>query len=217
MRWNAVKPTVREKNAKSAPTGFTLIEIIAALVVFMIGVMGMVALQGVSIQAAVKSRQQTAAVGIARYLVAELKSEFAAWDRNQGTSFPDEYALLKGTVSSGVVGGAWIQFGGANASGADLRIDELLGHSELSDGSAARFCVAYRVDPIENLPAGTPSTDYSVWQIRVRVSWTKNGYFQSGNIDWTDCSVANVASRIVTVGSDDVVELVSTATREFSK
>lgn len=202
--------------------GFTLIEILAAMAVFMIGVMGMVALQGVSIQAAVKGRQQTAAVNIARYLITELKSEFAAWGRAPNptfpsSSFPAQFALLSAAASNNTLGGNWVVFGGPDADNNYLRVDELLGHSQLSDGSAARFCVAYRVDTIENLPEGTSLDNYSVWEIRVRVSWTKDGYFQIGNTSWNDCSIASVNARIVAQGSDDVVELVSTATREFAR
>ena len=210
-----------KSNRERAQGGFTLIEILAAMAVFMIGVMGMVALQGVSIHAAAKGRQQTAAVNIARYLVAELKSEFAAWGRAPGptfpsSSFPAQFALLSAAASNNALGGDWIVFGDPNSE-ADLRVDELFGHSQLSDGSAARFCVAYRVDTMEHFPEGTPLDSYSVWQIRVRVSWTKEGHFQAGNIDWDDCSIDNVNARILIHGSDDVVELVSTATREFAK
>lgn len=200
--------------------GFTLIEIMAAMVVFMVGVMGMVALQGVSIHAAGKGRQQTAAVNIARYLVAELKTEFSAWGKAPGatyptSAFPSEFALLKAAASDNSIGGNWVVF----ATGDDdnsLRVDGLLGHSRLDDGSAARYCVAYRVDSLENYPAGTSLDKFTVWQIRVRVSWTKEGHFQAGDVNWDDCSIDSVETRIIDVGSDDVVELVSTATREFA-
>lgn len=212
--------TRRKRQAENS--GFTLIEILAAMAVFMIGVMGMVALQGVSIHASAKGRQQTSAVNIARYLIAELKSEFAAWGRAPGPTFPSsnfpaQFALLSAAASNNSLGGNWVVFGGPDADSNYLRVDELLGHSQLADGSAARFCVAYRVDTIENFPEGTPLDDYSVWEIRVRVSWTKEGHFQAGNIDWNDCSIASVNARIATQGSDDVVELVSTATREFAR
>ena len=208
---------------KRADNGFTLIEILAALTVFMIGVMGMVALQAVSIHAAGKGREQTAAVNIARYLIAELKTEFAAWGKAPGptfptSDFPDEFAMLKAAASEDSIGGNWVVYGGTSGSdGSYLRLDELLGHSDLSDGGAARYCVSYRVDPLEHYAAGTALDRFSVWQIRVRVSWTKSGYFQVGNIDWKDCSIDNVDTRIVDLGSDDVVELVSTATREFAR
>ncbi len=206
------------KNRKDE--GFTLIEIICAMAVFMIGVMGMVALQGVSIHAAAKGRQQTAAVAVARYFIAELKSEFAAWDTGTvgfpNNPFPDEFALLDSAASgTNITTNTWIQFGADGSGG--LRLDELLGHSQLSDGGAARFCVGYMLTPLENHPDGTPLNEYSVWQIRVRVSWTKEGHYQAGNVNWNDCSIASVNARIVTVGSDDVIELVSTATREFAR
>jgi type II secretory pathway pseudopilin PulG len=198
--------------------GFTLVEIIAALAVFMIGVMGMVALQGVSIQAATKSRQQTAAVGISRYMITQLKNEFAAWQMSQPLPGGNLYPLLSGVfTNSANNSGSWVQFGGAVASGGDLRLDEFLGHSGLDDGSASRFCVNYWVSPLEvNLPEGTTAQDFTVWLVRVRVSWTKDGYFLTDNIDWDVCDADSVADRIAT-GSDDVVELVSTATREFAR
>ena len=208
----------RRKKRKASAGGFTLIEIIAALAVFMIGVMGMVALQGASIHAAVKSRQQTAAVGIARYMITQLKSEVASWNKAQNTGFPtDTYPLLSGVFSTAVNTGQWIQFGGSDGSGAELRLDDYLGHSGLGDGPASRFCVNYMISNLETFAGTVNPWDYTVWLVRVRVSWTKEGFFQEGGIDWNICDPSSVNNRIVTVGSDDVVELVSTATREFAK
>ena len=206
----------RQKNRGSS--GFTLIEIIAALVVFMIGVMGMVALQGASITATTKSREQTAAVGIARYMITQLKSEFANWD--SALALPSDAYPLLNTVFGDVDNiERWVQYGGEVASGGDLRFDDLFGHSGLSDGAAARFCVNYRVETLETFSDDVTATlaDYNVWLIRVRVSWTKDGYFQSGETNWNVCSPDDVESRILNDGSDDVVELVSTATREFTR
>ena len=199
--------------------GFTLIEIVVALTVFMIAVMGMTALQGASIHAAAKSRRQTAAVNIARYVITELKGEFASWDKDRNnTNFPTGRYPLLASVFSGNAVDQWIQYGDAVSDG-DLRLDEFLGHNALaeSNSGASRFCVNYRITSLENLGAGTPPESYSVWQIRVRVSWTKDSAFQTNDTPWNVCDPATVDTRIVIDASDDVVELTAMATRELAK
>lgn len=201
--------------------GFTLIEIVISLVVFMVAVMGMVALQGASINAAGKSRDQTAAVSIARYVSAELKSEFAGWDKDQETtSFPsDRYPLLRGVFGDGGGVDTWLRYGGSIGDDeGDFRLDEFLGHNALTEASsgASRFCVNYRVGPLEDLGAVTYD-QYSVWLIRVRVSWTKEGAFLTNDTKWNVCDPSTVETRILTDASDDAVELVAAATRELAR
>ncbi len=205
------------RSLRKSECGYTLIEIIAALAVFMIGVMGMTALQSVSISAAAKSRNQTAAVSIARFITAQLKTEFASWDRDKENTaeFPDNYPLLKTIFAEDSSAGTWIQYGeGTEGEVGDFRVDEFLGHSALeSNTGPSKFCINYRVDSLENLGEVEPS-QYSVWQIRVRVSWTNEGAYAA---DWDKCDPTNVERRILTDASDTVVELTSIATREMAR
>jgi prepilin-type N-terminal cleavage/methylation domain-containing protein len=207
----------------STQSGFTLIEIVIALVVFMIAVMGMVSLQGASINAASKSRKQTAAVSIARFVITDLKSEFAGWDKAQAiTTFPSgRYPLLQTIFGQPTAVDEWIQYGDNLGQGqGDFRFDEFLGHSGLANNAgASRFCVNYRVNPIEVPVWGDPFayTEFSVWQIRVRVSWTNEGAFQTNGTAWDVCAPATVEQRILVDESDDAVELTSMATRELSR
>ena len=186
----------------------------------MVAVMGMTALQSASIHAAAKSRRQTAAVNIGRYVLTALKSEFASWDKGKDTIFPSgRYPLLQSIIGNDAVD-TWVQLGGEVGAGdGDLRLDEFLGHNALaeSNAGASRFCVNYRIAPLEDLGAETGYEEYSVWQIRVRVSWTMDSAFQTNNTPWTLCDPTTVETRILTDGSDDVVELSAMATRELAK
>jgi prepilin-type N-terminal cleavage/methylation domain-containing protein len=205
----------------SKERGFTLIEIVIALIVFMIAVMGMTALQGASINAASKSRSQTAAVSIARFVITELKSEFAGWDKAQTlASFPSgQYPLLQSVFGNPRAVGEWIQYGDdvGNDKG-DFRFDEFLGHSGLENNvGASRFCVNYLVASIEPGLGVVTDDQYSVWQIRVRVSWTNEGAFQTNDTAWNVCDPTTVEKRIGDDASDEAVELTSMATRELSR
>ncbi len=213
---------IRTRSVPSSEGGFTLIEIVIALVVFMIAVMGMTALQGASINAASKSRSHTAAISIARFVVTELKNEFAGWDKAQPIGFPaGEYPLLQGIFGDPTAVGQWVQYGGDVSGDGDFRLDEFLGHNALGEknSGASRFCVNYRVNPIERLEGIDPGAydQYSVWQLRVRVSWTNEGAFRTNNTAWNVCDPVTVEKRILTDESDDVVELTSMATRELSR
>jgi type II secretory pathway pseudopilin PulG len=205
----------------SKECGFTLIEIFIALMVFMIAVMGMVALQGASINAASKSRSQTAAVSIARFVITALKSEFAGWDKaHSGTTFPENrYPLLGKIFGDGGGVDTWIQYGDElDEDKGDFRFDEFLGHNGLANNNgASRFCVNYRVAHLEDLGVITDNNKYSVWQIRVRVSWTNEGAFRTNGTAWNVCDPTTVETRILVDASDDAVELTSMATRELSR
>jgi Tfp pilus assembly protein PilV len=198
--------------------GFTLIELMASLVVFMVTVMGLVAMQRASLGAADLARQQTAAVNIARFFMTQLKTEFANWPLDTNNTVPSgsQFKLIVGDDGGSdilIPRDTWHLVGGDT-----FRLDEFLGHSSLSeegDNSAiSRYCVNYMISQIENV---NPAEAAAVWLVRVRVSWTKDGFFNtSGSGAWSSCTSTAVNQRITTDLSDSVVELVGTATREIA-
>lgn len=192
---------------KESCRGFTLIEVMIALVVFLISVSGLVALQKASIDGAFKSRQATAANNIARYFLTELKNEMQAWRpdiADPGTDLP----LVDAALDNGQ--GVWTTL---DSSGT-LRVDPYLGHTEkFADGGNFRYCVNYRLEPMD-FHAGDELGDPLLWTLRVRVAWTRAKQFNLTDEAWTDCTVDAVEARIQANGSDDVVELVSVVTRE---
>jgi hypothetical protein len=156
-------------------------------------------------------------------VITQLKTEFASWDRaKENLNFPSgRYPMLSAVFVSEPQVGVWVQYGDSDEDGVSLRFDEYLGHSSLDSSDAYRFCVNYRVDNLENpeLLSATENDywDLSVWEIRVRVSWTREGFYHTNNTAWRDCSPTQVDTRILDDLSDDVVEMVSTATRELAR
>lgn len=204
--------------------GFTLVELMASLVVFMISVLGLVSLQRATIGAGDFARQQTAAVNIARFFMTEIKTEFGNWDAayTVPTTLPVAHFPLIAAGGSGLVArDTWQVLGPTGVN--NFRVDDFLGHSLLldTDGNPAnnlfsRFCVNYMITQMED--ASINPQDASVWLVRVRVSWTKNGFL--ANNAWENCTPGSVTDRINGTGnvqhSDNAVELVSAATREVA-
>ncbi len=191
----------------------------ASLVVFMVSVMGLVSLQRATIGAGDLARQQTAAVDISRFFLTEIKTEFGNWDASYTvpTSLSaDQFPLIAAGSSGLVARDAWHPLGPTGST--TFRVDDFLGHSLLLDSDSkpannlfSRFCVNYMITQLET---GVNTENASVWQVRVRVSWTKNGFLN--NSAWTNCDPATVTARINTGNSDNAVELVSAATREVA-
>jgi prepilin-type N-terminal cleavage/methylation domain-containing protein len=211
------------KKRRQEESGFTLIELMITMVVFMVAVVGLVGMQKASVEAAQRAKQQTAAYNIARFVTTQLKAEFASWRRAEPQTFvdPDDtrnlsLPLISKALEIDETSGAnsvnsWILYG----DGEDnfFRIDEFLGHSRLTGQDAtARFCVNYMIAPAA--VAALNIDAQAVWRTRVRVTWTREGLFAGSN--WTDCTEGAVRPRLQN-NADNVVELVSMATREFAK
>jgi prepilin-type N-terminal cleavage/methylation domain-containing protein len=211
--------------------GFTLIELMFAMLVFVVSVVGLIGMQKASIGAAKRAKTQTAAYDIARFVTTQIKTEIANWQRT--TMAPlvedgeiDRFPLLGQVLAEVTPGvgdnsvGVWVQYGANVNTGADngdFRVDEFLGHSELTGNMGpSRFCVNFSLLPM--FANADNIGEQHVWMVRVRTSWTKDGYYAPvGGFAWTDCSPAAVDARLdPAVAVDNVVELVTMATREFA-
>jgi prepilin-type N-terminal cleavage/methylation domain-containing protein len=185
--------------------GFTLIEVLVALLIFMVAMLGLVALQRASVSGANMGREHTAAVDLARYVMTWLENEAAAWPLADTTPGPPAFADLP-LLNRGLgEPDTW-----HTLSSADVRFDAYLEHSAeqlYSEVDSAQFCVHYRIAPVG-------STDdpvaYRAW---VRVTWPKWGQYASGTWNQCEARISDVPSDI---GKYQVVELTGVVTREYT-
>jgi len=188
--------------------GFTLIEVLVSLLVFMIAMLGLVALQRASIAGANIGREQTAAVDLGRFAMTWLENEAAAWPLADTTTVPDVTQLP--LLSQGLnEPDAW-----HTLSDSDIRFDDYLEHSDtpLYTGGvdSAQYCVHYRVNQL-----GSPD-DPVAYQVWVRVTWPRwRQYNTEGALIWTDCT-ARITTDQTVVGEFQVVELTGVVTREYT-
>jgi prepilin-type N-terminal cleavage/methylation domain-containing protein len=211
--------------------GFTLIEVMIALVVFMVAVVGLVAMQRASIVGKTNGEFQTGAGSIAHFFLAQIRSEIESWaldeddyvqttcDNIFSDMGEDELFFVRAGVCNNYTTKPWLIFDEANDA-TDFQIDKFLGHNELLTGTdVARYCLNYRIEPM-----GAPETplvgelaETTVWKVRVRVSWTRDGSFPE---NWHNCTAAEVDFRLdgssAGAGTDFAVELVTLVTREFA-
>ena len=193
------------KKPRRTARGFTLIEVIVALLVFTVAMLGLVALQRASVSGANLGREQTAAVDLARYVMTWLKSEAAAWPLADPTTVPNAngFPLLNRGVTPP---DTW-----RTLSSTDVRFDAYLEHSQTplytTDIDTAQYCVYYRVVPLGNVD------DQVAYQVWVRVTWPKWG--QYGGVTWAACA-SRATSGPEVIGKFQVVELTGVVTREYT-
>jgi type II secretory pathway pseudopilin PulG len=201
-------------------SGFTIIEVMIALIVFMVAVLGLVSLQRASIAGTDRGRQHTAGVNIARYFLNELKVEISNWEEFAPDNVPANCApvgavannlpLLARALEATCLG-PWTLLDAGTT-----RVDEFLGHEDMDsqgNDSNSHYCVHYRVSPFPPASVANPGPAALVWQVQVRVAWAKPGQYA----DWQDCNPALFVTDGDRAKSTDIVELMGFATRELAQ
>jgi Tfp pilus assembly protein PilV len=199
-------------------SGFTIIEVMIALIVFMVAVLGLVSLQRASIAGTDRGRQHTAGVNIARYFLNELKVEISNWEEfgpgavpancAPDTDITNNLPLLANALEATCLG-PWTLLADGTT-----RVDEFLGHEDMTDNdSNSQYCVHYRVVPFPPHSVANPGPEALVWQMQVRVAWAKPGQYA----DWQDCDPDKFATGGDRAKSTDIVELTGFATRELAQ
>lgn len=208
---------------RSEKAGFTLIEVIMAIIVFMIALMGLSAMQSASAVGSDMAHKHTAAVNVARYFLTQLQNEISTWPENRvptGANFPwtDTPMLFR---AASLNPNQWHLLP-ADKDGdisANFRLDRYLGHSGNNLEPTSSFCVHYRVQPMD-IPAGGNIQNALVWRLHVRVAWPKNKQYGDdpmGDDGWMNCDPANFATGGARLANSDFVELVGVGTRELAQ
>ena len=213
--------SARSRTEPSAPAGregYTLIEVMISLLVFMVAVLGLVALQKASVAGTYKGREHTAAVNIARYVLTQLQNEAAIWPLAEEEVSQARFPLLFAGLASE---GSWNLL--ANDVGPvspSFRLDAYLEHSGrdfYSEVDSAPYCVHYMVER-----AGSEARPEDLLRLRVRVVWPRWGQYAiegDGPTAWKSCNWTgyNLSSGISDrLRYSDSVELSGVVTREFT-
>lgn len=206
---------VKRRDMRNPPFGYTLIEVMFSLVVFMTAITGLVALHAFSSKGVGEAKDHTIAVNIATFFLTELQNEVSSWSEDIEGDFPDAFPESRFPLLRVAYGGL-DQWHNLASTLDDFRVGDYLGHSSLDNSNLdSRFCVNYMVSPMEERwPGVTDDSKCRVWKVRVRVSRSRPGQYVS---DWNLCEPSKVTARIETSKGDSVVELVAVATREYAK
>jgi prepilin-type N-terminal cleavage/methylation domain-containing protein len=209
------------RKRRSSNSGFTLIEVMIALVIFIVAVVGLASLQRASIAGTGRGRQHTAGVNIARYFLNQLKVEISNW-----SEYPQDIVINNCAPDAEITNNLPLVARGLNVNcigtwtyvANDItRVDEFLGHEAMvaadtdstSNNPNSHYCVHYQINPI-------PPADglrALVWRIQVRVAWSKAGQYAK----WEDCNPDLFLAGGDRASSSDIVELAGFATRELSQ
>jgi type II secretory pathway pseudopilin PulG len=190
--------------------GFTLIEVMISMLVFMVALLGLVAMQEASIEGAGRAREQTAAVNIARFVMAGIQNEVTGFTFESELPTADQ-PLLDNAINGGNEG-LWVNLPG---TGGISRFDAYLEHDGRSfydTVDSAPYCAIYQVDRF--LDGAGVEMD-GLYKVKVRVAWPRKGQYQGA--DWMDCTLAARKDDIEGhVGLWEVVELRTVMSREFT-
>jgi len=192
--------------------GFTLIEVMISMLVFMVALLGLVAMQEASIEGAGRAREQTAAVNIARFVMAGIQNEVTGFTFESELPTTDQ-PLLDNAINDGNEG-LWVNIPG---TGDISRFDAYLEHNGRSfyttDGvDSAPYCAIYQA---ERFLDGSDAPMEGLFKVKVRVAWPRKGQYQGAS--WMDCTLAaRMDDEEDHVGLWEVVELRTVMSREFT-
>ena len=207
--------------------GFTLIEIMIALLVFMVSLLGLVALQRASVAGTAKGREHTAAVNVARFVMSAIQNEVASLPLDIDDAAIPTAADYPYLSSANLGNGAWrlLPDGTGAAVDDDSRLDGYMGHSGqgvyTGGVDSAPYCVIYTIQRFVPPGGGVANPVVGLYQARVRVTWPRwKQYMETGDMSgdaWTDCAGRlddTAASSEVT--DWETVELSKIVTREYT-
>jgi hypothetical protein len=167
-------------------SGFTLVDILAALAISVIGFLAMVHLQSGILRANTTSRDMTMATHLAWHLIETIKMEAVEWtnDTSQPYNQPKfKYLNQIPDPNAGSTSG-WLT---AFDTTSDFRMINILGRDQAYDGGALtqfpdtvsrRFCVRYRLTWI---------LSNMLMRVDVRVLWPREG---SQAVQYQACPVS---------------------------
>jgi prepilin-type N-terminal cleavage/methylation domain-containing protein len=156
--------TIRLQSARRSAAGYTLVELMMALALFTVGVLGIISLQRLMVASTAHAKNTSIAERIAESWAAQLQLDSTSWVSNTGT-----------TDWLSNVDGGWVRpayVAGSKNFGAAF---DALGNP-LSDATGlgrARYCAHVRLTTLYSSTA--PVTGNGMMRAEVRVFWLRDG------------------------------------------
>ncbi len=152
-----------------AQRGYTLVELMTALVLFMVSMLGIISLQRLLVTTNAHAKNLATAERIARSWGAHLQLDATQWNTSMGGWLNDAKT--------------WQRPGYDATRGFGAAFDALgnpLSDSD-ADKSNARYCTHVRMTPLYSSGAGVTGND--VLRAEIRVFWLREGEATFGNAD----------------------------------
>jgi len=172
----------RRANRAAGRHGYTVVEVMMALVVLTLGAVGVIAMQKAVLVGNTNARNLATANSIAQTWVERLRADAQAWNDQGGTPDIAETAWLSGAATTAPAGGGgWIvtpasvAYGSSTPAGSNQA--DIMGADLLHAADKAKFgtayCTQYRLTRFTNTPSGALASYYKVVRIEVRVVWDR--------------------------------------------
>lgn len=159
-----MRPIRLQRSVRRHGSGYTLVELMMALALFTVAVLGIISLQKLMVVSNAHAKNMSVAERIAESWAAQLQMDSTAWRVTTGT-----------TVWLGGVDGGWIRPGYAPSANFGAAFDAL--GSPLSDTSGdlarARYCSHVRLTTL--YPSTGLVTGNGMVRAEIRVFWLRDG------------------------------------------
>lgn len=172
-----MKPRLKRR----ARRGFTVVEVMMALVVLTLGGVGVIAMQKAVLIGNINARNMATANGIAQAWVERIRADAQSWNDQGNVPDINQTAWLSAaTAAPPTNGGGWfvpnsMNYLGSQPAGAashDIMGADLLRAADITKFGTA-FCTQVRLTRFANAPTGQLSNFYKIVRIEVRVMWDR--------------------------------------------
>lgn len=172
---------------KSFASGYTMLEATIALMMLLLGILGMGALAGASVRSNMEAHERTQATHLAEKLLGMMRTEAMSWNENPwnptaDVSDPDVFMPLLSALPTGLGTGntGFIELtqrmGSVQAFTRDLRMVD-------PDNELATFCTHYRLTWLQ---------PHETIRAEVRVYWMRRGANPTLYSFYDNCGSGNV-------------------------
>jgi prepilin-type N-terminal cleavage/methylation domain-containing protein len=164
--------------------GYTFVELLMSVLIFSIGVSGVIAMQKVTVTANQHARDLGMATQIAQAWMSQLHADAIAWNQPSISSATDDLSDTKWLASVANTNKAWVlptfektrNFGPAF----DLR-GQPIDSSQQSNAARVKFCTQLRLSWLYNPTSNTSVRGDGLIRAEVRVFWLRDGSATTGN------------------------------------
>jgi len=178
MNMNMKKDARARERGKGGEGGYTMVEVMAALLLFGIGLVGIMGMQVLSTKGNADSNNITSATSMAEWWMERMRLESLAWnlfpsDLSDKTRTP---LLFKHGANSGIENSTtgWVKPDEVSVPAANPRYDRWM-RAAASAAAPGEFCTQYRL---------TTLSANELLRVEVRVMWWKPG---TRDANWATC------------------------------
>jgi len=173
---------LRRRRPRAGQGGYTLVELMMALALLTVGILGVISMQKVTVTANSQAKNVAIAERLAQAWAGQLEMDATAWRGAWGGFLNDDAGAWRRPLPVRGFGSAFDAFGNALSD---------------ADVAKARFCTHVRMTPLYPTTLGIGGN--GMLRAEIRVFWLRDGESPLDS-NATICAVAQSAAQIQAIG-----------------